>query len=193
LHYYATISHWSSNNFNNHPTNSRQCQYRRHTKRAKSKNWINWIVYDAAWIAGADYNDYSDNEDASNNHHDEDNEGNIVDENIVTPTNIITEDDEYEDEDTIHEEDHDNELENEVQQEIIPDQELDSQNENQNDEYGTRTGRISKPPIRLTFAQVNTVTEEYTILNACVITKVVSLMNMGVMQTYKKKKRHQFV
>jgi hypothetical protein len=163
-------------------------------KGLKVKDCTNQIFYDAAWIAGVDYNDYSNNEDVNNNHHDEDNEdyeGNSVDENIVTPTNIITQDDEDEDEDTINEEDHKDELENGEQQEIIPDQELDPQNEN--DEYVTHTGRISKPLIRLTFAQVRTVTEEYTIINAHVITKVVSLMNMGVMETYKKKNRHQFV
>jgi hypothetical protein len=161
------------------------------SKGIKVKNCTNQIFCDAASIAGVDYNDYSNNEDANSNHHDEDNEdyeGNIVDKNIVTPTNIITEDDEYEYEDTMNEEDHKDELENGEQQEIIPDQELDPQNEN--DEYVTQTRRISKPLIRLTFAQVKTVTEEYTIKNARVITKVVSLMNMGVMETYKRKNRH---
>lgn len=49
----------------------------------------------------------------------------------------------------------------------------------------TRYGRVSKVPTKLSLQQstpFNEIVEEYTIENARVITKVISLMNLGVIE-----------
>jgi hypothetical protein len=56
---------------------------------------------------------------------------------------------------------------------------------NQSGVTKTRSGRISKVPTQLSLQQstpFNEIVEEYTIENVIVITKVISLMNLGVIE-----------
>ena len=127
------------------------------------------------------------------NAQDDHNNHNMIEESDESEDSNVNDDDN--DDDRINVTDNDNDRSVHSDDSEVEDQDEEVNHGNEPGVTVTRSGRVSRAPTKLSLQQstsLKEIPEEYTIENARVITKIIALMNMGVIESTAVK-GHQFI